>query len=173
VDGTAVVGLSIRGTDEAFGAGIARRFGRGTADARHRAGAVMDGQRRLLDLAADAVSAYLAGRPTELDLPIELGAIPAWDRRVLDAVRRLPRGGVTSYGRLARAVGAPGAARAVGGAVGRNPIGLLVPCHRVIAGDGSLGGYGGGWGDREELLDLKRSLLALEGISLPVEALLW
>jgi methylated-DNA-[protein]-cysteine S-methyltransferase len=76
---------------------------------------------------------------------------------------------VTSYGRLARAIGRPGAARAAGGAVGRNPIGLLIPCHRVIAGDGSIGGYGGDWmGSREQLLDIKRELLALEGIGLPV-----
>lgn len=71
---------------------------------------------------------------------------------------------MTSYGRLARWIGRPGAARAVGGAVGRNPIGLIVPCHRVIAGDGSIGGYGGSWlGDRDALLAIKRRLLALEG----------
>jgi methylated-DNA-[protein]-cysteine S-methyltransferase len=75
---------------------------------------------------------------------------------------------VTSYGRLARSIGRPGAARAVGAAVGRNPIGLIIPCHRVIAGDGSLGGYGGGWsGEREALLDIKRRLLATERIELP------
>ena len=60
------------------------------------------------------------------------------------------------------------ASRAVGSAVGRNPIGLLVPCHRVIAGDGTIGGYGGSWwGGREELLAIKRELLALEGVRLP------
>jgi O-6-methylguanine DNA methyltransferase len=75
---------------------------------------------------------------------------------------------VTSYGRLAGAIGRRGAARAVGGAVGRNPIGLAIPCHRVIAGDGTIGGYGGDlFGSRDELLDIKRELLSLEGVTLP------
>ena len=66
---------------------------------------------------------------------------------------------------MARRIGRPGAARAVGGAVGRNPVGLLIPCHRVIAGDGTLGGYGAAaWGGREAALDLKQALLALEGV---------
>jgi methylated-DNA-[protein]-cysteine S-methyltransferase len=79
---------------------------------------------------------------------------------------------VTSYGRVARRIGRAGAARAVGGAVGRNPIGLLIPCHRVIAGDGSLGGYGGAWfGTREALLEVKRTLLELEGVALPARRL--
>jgi methylated-DNA-[protein]-cysteine S-methyltransferase len=95
-----------------------------------------------------------------------------WDRAVLSGVRRVPFGEVTSYGRLATAVGRRGAARAVGGAVGRNPVGLLIPCHRVIAGDGSLGGYGGSWfGSREELLALKSQLLAHEGVSIPAKRL--
>jgi methylated-DNA-[protein]-cysteine S-methyltransferase len=125
----------------------------------------------LLDRAVAAVEAFLAGRPAALsELPIELarGTSP-WDRAVFDGVRRVPWGDVTSYGRLARSIGRPGAARAAGGAVGRNPIGLLIPCHRVIAGDGSIGGYGGDWyGSREQLLDVKRELLALEGVALPV-----
>jgi methylated-DNA-[protein]-cysteine S-methyltransferase len=80
----------------------------------------------------------------------------------------VPYGQVTSYGRLAREIGRPGAARAVGGAVGRNPIGLAIPCHRVIAADGSLGGYGGDWwGTREQLLEIKRELLEREGVTLP------
>ena len=72
----------------------------------------------------------------------------------------------SSYGEIARRIGAPRAARAVGGAVGRNPIGLLIPCHRVIAGDGTIGGYGGdGWGSREDRLEIKRELLAREGVT--------
>jgi len=125
--------------------------------------------RELLQRAADAVEAYLAGLAAELaELPLDLRGRPAWDVAVLEAVRRVPLGQVTSYGRLARAIGRPGAARAVGGAVGRNPIGLGIPCHRIIAGDGSLGGYGGDrWGSREELLGLKRALLEHEGVTLP------
>ncbi len=62
----------------------------------------------------------------------------------------------------------PGAARASGGAVGRNPIGLAIPCHRVIAGDGSIGGYGGDWyGGRQRLLEIKRDLLEREGVTIP------
>ena len=106
------------------------------------------------------------------ELPVALSGLPAWDRLVLEGVRTIPRGTVTSYGRLARLIGRPGAARAVGGAVGRNPIGLLVPCHRVVAGDGSLGGYGGGWwGSRDELLGIKRRLLELEGVAIPAREL--
>jgi O-6-methylguanine DNA methyltransferase len=125
--------------------------------------------RELLQRAADAVEAYLAGLAAELaELPLDLRGRPAWDVAVLEAVRRVPLGQVTSYGRLARAIGRPGAARAVGGALGRNPIGLAIPCHRVIAGDGSLGGYGGDrWGSREELLALKRALLEHEGVTVP------
>ena len=125
--------------------------------------------REILERTAEAVAALLAGRPSDLpDLPIDLRIGSVWDRRVLEGVRTVPRGHVTSYGRLARLVGSPGAARAAGGAVGRNPIGLVIPCHRVIAGDGSLGGYGGDWwGSREQLLAVKRQLLELEGIRLP------
>ena len=83
-------------------------------------------------------------------------------------MRTIPRGATASYGEIARRIGRPGAARAVGGAVGRNPIGLLIPCHRVIAGDGTLGGYGGSWfGSHEELLGLKERLLELEGVEPP------
>jgi methylated-DNA-[protein]-cysteine S-methyltransferase len=80
----------------------------------------------------------------------------------------IPRGTTASYGEVARRIGRPGAARAVGGAVGRNPVGLLVPCHRVIAGDGTLGGYGvAAWGGLEAALDLKQALLRLEGVEVP------
>jgi O-6-methylguanine DNA methyltransferase len=83
-------------------------------------------------------------------------------------VRELPPGVTAGYGDVARMIGKPGAARAVGGAVGRCPIGLAIPCHRVIAGDGTLGGYGAAWwGGREAGLELKRELLAREGVSIP------
>jgi O-6-methylguanine DNA methyltransferase len=99
------------------------------------------------------------------DLPLDLADRSAFDRAVFEAVRALPPGSTASYGDVARMIGKPGAARAVGGAVGRCPIGLAIPCHRVIAGDGSLGGYGGGWwGGRQAGLELKRVLLAREGV---------
>jgi len=124
----------------------------------------------MLDRAVAAVEAFLAGHPRAFaGLPLHLGTRNLWDQTVFGGVGQLAWGEVTSYGRLARRVGKPGAARAVGGAVGRNPIGLAIPCHRVIAGDGSIGGYGGDWfGSREQLLEIKRELLAREGVTLPV-----
>jgi methylated-DNA-[protein]-cysteine S-methyltransferase len=121
------------------------------------------------DLAHDArmrVAAFLAGEPVPLDdLPVDLSDRSDWDRLVLEAVRAIPRGEVAGYGEVARRIGRTGAARAVGGAVGRNPVGLVIPCHRVIAGDGSLGGFGvAAWGGREAALDLKGHLLELEGV---------
>ncbi|HEX5824047.1 MAG TPA: methylated-DNA--[protein]-cysteine S-methyltransferase [Candidatus Limnocylindrales bacterium] len=140
------------------------------ADAGRRSGLELGrGPCRVLDRTVAAIEAFLAGAPAAFDgLPLDLADRRPWDRAVLGGVRRLRYGEVTSYGRLARMIGRPGAARAVGGAVGRNPIGLAIPCHRVIAGDGSIGGYGGDWfGSREQMLEIKRELLAREGVVLP------
>ena len=120
--------------------------------------------RDALATASRELDEYFAGRRTAFDVPVDLADVSAWDRLVLDGARRLTYGEVTSYGGLARAIGRPRSARAVGGALGRNPVPLMVPCHRVVAGDGTLGGYGGGGrGARARLLAVKRSLLALEG----------
>jgi methylated-DNA-[protein]-cysteine S-methyltransferase len=156
-----VVAVELLATPEGFAAGLARR-GLVTE------GADDEARGRARD-AARAIEAALAGDPVALDaLPIDIEDRPAWDRLVLGAVRAIPRGSVASYGEVARRIGRAGAARAVGGAVGRNPVGLLVPCHRVVAADGSLGGYGAAaWGGREAALDLKRALLALEGVAVP------
>lgn len=123
----------------------------------------------ILREAVRALTAFDAGDAgPALALALDLEDRPAWDRAVLGAVRAIPRGETRSYGEIARAIGHTGAARAVGGAVGRNPIALVIPCHRVIAGDGTLGGYGGGWwGERDRLLDLKATLLAREGRVVP------
>ena len=154
----AVVGLEVLSPTEAFRSRIARRTGR---DVEPGAGPV-------LDAVVAELEAYLAGRLASFSSPVDLTGLGAWDVAVLGGVRRVARGAVTSYGRLARSIGRPGAARAAGGAVGRNPVGLLVPCHRVIAGDGTIGGYGGDWmGTRDQLLAIKRELLDLEGIELP------
>jgi methylated-DNA-[protein]-cysteine S-methyltransferase len=116
--------------------------------------------------ARDLVAAMLAGEAAPVEaVPVDIADRSAWDRLVLEAVRAIPRGQVASYGEVARRIGRAGAARAVGGAVGRNPVGLLIPCHRVIAGDGTLGGYGvAAWGGEEAALALKHDLLALEGV---------
>ena len=164
-DDRAVVRVELWTTPEVFSDAVARRFGGPVstmADASAR-------RRGLLDRIADELAAYFEGSATPFTVPLALRGSSEWDQRVLEAVRRVPYGRVSSYGRIATIIGARGAARAVGGAVGRNPIALVIPCHRVIAGDGSLGGYGGSWsGDRGELLDLKRTLLALEGVLVPV-----
>jgi methylated-DNA-[protein]-cysteine S-methyltransferase len=141
------------------------------ADAARRTGLQPEtGSSPLLDQAVDAIERFFAGDMAPFEgLHLDLADRRAWDSAVFGGVRQLGRGEVTSYGRLARAIGRRGAARAVGGAVGRNPIGLAIPCHRVIAGDGTIGGYGGDWfGSREQLLEIKRELLALEGVELPV-----
>ena len=160
---SAVVGIAILAPREPFVADVTRRTGREPVDRGCD----------LLDAAVAALESFLAGEPGALQgLPLDLANRGAWDRDVLAGVRRLGWGEVTSYGRLARAIGRRGAARAVGGAVGRNPIGLAIPCHRIVAGDGSLGGYGGDWfGSREELLAIKRELLDREGVRLPTRSL--
>jgi O-6-methylguanine DNA methyltransferase len=130
-------------------------------------------RQRILDLAAAAYERYFAGDVETFDLPLEIDGpgTRSWDLTVLGGVRSIPWGEVSTYGRIARRIGKPGAARAVGGSVGRNPISIAIPCHRVIAGDGTLGGYGGGWwGGHDRLLGVKRDLLELEGIRLPVRS---
>jgi len=161
-----IVGLELRTTDEGFGASIGARTRRATVPAGDPAASAA--ARAHLAALEREVGEHLAGTRDAFDLPLALEGVNDWDRRVLEGVRTIPRGATASYGEVARRIGSPGAARAVGGAVGRNPIGLLIPCHRVIAGDGTLGGYGGSWfGSREELLDLKERLLELEGVAPP------
>jgi O-6-methylguanine DNA methyltransferase len=114
-----------------------------------------------------ALEAILAGRPPNRLPCFDLRDRPAWDQMVLESVAHIPWGTTASYGEIARRIGSPRAARAVGGAVGRNPVSLLVPCHRVIAADGTIGGYGGdAWGSRDDRLAIKRALLAREGVRL-------
>lgn len=164
-----VAALEQQVTAEAFADRLARRFG---AQPLTFDEAIRPGGARALAAVAHAraalgkVEAFLDGDPGALEgLAVDLDDRPAWDRLVLEAVRGIHPGATASYGEIARRIGRAGAARAVGGAVGRNPIGLVIPCHRVIAGDGTLGGYGGGWwGGRAAGLELKRTLLAREGV---------
>jgi len=107
-----------------------------------------------LDAAATQLHEYLAGERTAFDLPLRPHGNP-FEQLVWAELARIPYGETTSYGEVARRIGHPGSARAVGRANGRNPIAIVLPCHRVIGSDGSLTGYGGG-------LDLKRALLTLE-----------
>jgi methylated-DNA-[protein]-cysteine S-methyltransferase len=103
---------------------------------------------------------YFAGEPIDLGRhPVDLSGQPAFHRRALLAARGISYGEVRTYGWLAAAAGRPRAARAAGHAMSRNPIALVIPCHRVVAADGGLGGFGGG-------LEMKRALLALEGVQI-------
>ncbi len=158
-----VLGLAMLSTADAFAADLDRRRLGMLVSLEH---AAPGPARELAARTRDLVEAALGGEPVDLAaVPVDLADRSAWDRLVLEAVRSIPRGEVASYGEVARRIGRTGAARAAGGAVGRNPVGLLVPCHRVIAGDGSLGGYGvAAFGGREAALDVKRGLLALEGV---------
>lgn len=154
-----VVAIDLLTPTPEFAAALERRFGRA---ARFVPASSAAGRLRA---AAQALAGFLGGDGAACEgLALDLDDRPRWDRAVLEAVRAVPWGTTTSYGQIAAAIGRRGAARAVGGAVGRNPVSLAIPCHRVIAGDGTLGGYGGGWwGSRELRLDLKRELLAREG----------
>jgi methylated-DNA-[protein]-cysteine S-methyltransferase len=110
----------------------------------------------LIDAAKRELTAYFEGAPADFsDLTLDPQGTP-FQRRVWQELRRIPRGQAISYKELAQRIGNPKASRAVGQANGRNPIALIIPCHRVIAADGTLGGYSSG-------LDRKRWLLRHEG----------
>jgi methylated-DNA-[protein]-cysteine S-methyltransferase len=107
---------------------------------------------------ADAVEqlrAYFDGERTRFDLTLQMEG-SGFQRSVWEALLEIPYGETTSYGEIARRVGKPGAARAVGLANGQNPIAIIVPCHRVIGANGSLTGYGGGLDRKVTLLELER-----------------
>ncbi len=163
-DSTSVVALEVATEEAPFLARLERRTGAG------RAAVVATGPAAaMLDRAVAELEEYLAGRRRTFGIAPRMEFLGAWDRLVLDGVRGIPWGSVASYGGVATRIGRRGAARAAGGAIGRNPVGILIPCHRVIAADGTIGGYGGDWfGSRERLLGIKRDLLELEGIRLPV-----
>jgi methylated-DNA-[protein]-cysteine S-methyltransferase len=109
--------------------------------------------------AVSQLRAYFGGELTEFTLELATGGT-LFQQRVWSALRAIPYGSTTTYGKLATALGDARATRAVGAANGRNPISIIIPCHRVIGADGSLTGYGGG-------MDRKQWLLALEGRALP------
>lgn len=166
-DGIVAVGWLT--TEDAFDASIVGRSGSIVEAA--TATSPRDQRRSHLDAGVTAIETLLAGRPPAIDLRYDLTDRPVWDRRVLEAVAGIPWGRTASYGEIARRIGAPRAARAVGGALGRNPVSLLIPCHRVIAADGTLGGYGGDeWGSREERSAIKRDLLLREGVTVVARA---
>jgi methylated-DNA-[protein]-cysteine S-methyltransferase len=100
--------------------------------------------------------AYFAGERRAFELRVDLGRVSPFQRRVLTATAAVPAGRLVSYGDIARRIGRPGGSRAVGQALGHNPVPIVIPCHRVIAAGGRIGGYTGG-------LRIKRALLRIEG----------
>ena len=127
---------------------LARQFGPRVL----RTPKALDGVRRELD-------EYFAGRRHAFDLELDLRATPEFHRRVLEELNRVEYGHTTTYGALAAQVGAPRAARAVGTVMNRNPLPIVLPCHRVVGANGSLTGYGGGLPRKELLLRLEGAIL--------------
>ena len=121
-----------------------------------------DGEHPLLQRAAAQIEEFLAGRRCAFDLPYASAGTP-FQHRVWDAIARIGHGTTATYGQLASAIGCPRSVRAVGAATGRNPLAILIPCHRVIGSNGALTGYAGG-------LDRKHALLALEQAPMPLFA---
>jgi methylated-DNA-[protein]-cysteine S-methyltransferase len=107
----------------------------------------------------EQLTAYFEGEATRFDLDLNLEGTP-FQRRVWRELCNIPYGCAISYAELARRIGQPGSSRAVGGANGRNPIAIIVPCHRVIGADGGLGGYGGGLDRKRWLLEHEAEVLA-------------
>ena len=111
----------------------------------------------VLAKAVQQLSDYFAGRRTRFDLPLDLQGGTAFQQSVWQALLAIPSGATTSYGDLSQRVGRPTAVRAVAAAIGRNPVSIVVPCHRVLGRDGSLTGYAGGLERKSALLDLERA----------------
>ena len=114
-----------------------------------------EGLTALLERTSRQLEEYFAGKRKQFDLPLSLRGTE-FQRQVWAALRDIPYGETRSYGQIAQAVGRPKAVRAVGMANHRNPISIIVPCHRVVGADGSLTGYGGGLENKKFLLALER-----------------
>ena len=111
----------------------------------------------VLKQAMQQLTGYFAGQRTQFDLPLDLSGGTAFQQSVWQALLAIPQGTTASYSQISSRIGKPAAVRAVGAAVGRNPVSIIVPCHRVMGSNGSLTGYAGG-------LDRKTALLSLEGV---------
>ena len=151
-DGRSLCALDLAGDEPRLAAALERRYGSTAVE-----------RGRVPNEIRDGLAAYFDGELTAIDrIPVEaVGS--EFQRLVWAALREIPVGKTTSYGALAERIGKPGASRAVGLANGQNPIGIVVPCHRVIGADGTLTGYGGG-------LPMKRWLLEHEGVRLAAES---
>jgi methylated-DNA-[protein]-cysteine S-methyltransferase len=164
-----IVAIEWLTTEAAFDAAITKRLGGRVAPSGAAKG--RGDREKHLQNGVKWVEAFLAGRRSRSAPPFDLHDRPEWDQHVLAAVASIPWGETASYGQIARRIGSPRASRAVGGALGRNPIMFLIPCHRVIASDGSLGGWGGDrWGDLNHRLRNKQDLLLREGVTVEPRA---
>ena len=112
----------------------------------------------LVEKAKLQLAEYLSGKRKDFDLPLDFAQGTKFQQKVWTALQNIPYGQTKSYGQVAAEVGSPGGARAVGNAVHENPFLIIVPCHRVITGDGTIGGFGSG-------LSVKRNLFAVEDIT--------
>jgi methylated-DNA-[protein]-cysteine S-methyltransferase len=112
-----------------------------------------------IDPARRELDEYFGGRRRNFDLPIDVALVAEFNRRVLGELARVPYGQVVTYGELAARAERPRAARAVGTVMNRNPLPIVLPCHRVIGANGSLTGYGGGLERKEKLLRLEGAIL--------------
>lgn len=119
-------------------------------------GWAVDDEHPLLLAAVQQLAEYFAGQRQQFDLPLDLQGGTPFQQSVWQGLLAIPRGQTTSYGALSQRIGRAAAVRAVGAAIGRNPVSVMVPCHRVLGSDGSLTGYAGG-------LHRKTALLQLEG----------
>lgn len=111
----------------------------------------------LLLQAAQELQAYFAGRLRQFTLPLDLDSGSAFEQAVWRALLAVPYGAHTSYGALGARLGKPGASRAVGAALGRNPLSIVVPCHRVLGADGRLTGFAAGLARKQALLELEQA----------------
>lgn len=148
--------LTITATDSAV---VSIGFGELTPPVLHPGGCIQRTTPFLETVRAELV-AWFSGQLRRFSVPVRLSGTP-FQLAVWDAIAAIPYGACQSYGEIARAIGRPGAARAVGGACNRNPVPIIIPCHRVVGSDGSLTGFAGG-------LDIKMRLLELERLSSPV-----
>ena len=127
---------------------------------RHGSTAGLERDDALLEPARRQLTEYFAGERRDFELPLRPEGAP-FQLRVWDKLKAIPYGETVSYGEIARELGNPTASRAVGAANGRNPIAIIVPCHRVIGSTGSLTGYAGGLDQKRALLDLEAGRAAL------------
>jgi len=121
--------------------------------------------RRLTEQAREEIHEYLRGQRAFFRVPVDLAGVPGFQRRVLEAARLIPFGEARPYAWIAARIGHPRAVRAVGTALGRNPVPLILPCHRVWRSDGGLGGYIFGAAVKDRLAALERTTPVLEGCS--------